>query len=420
MYKMSATSKKFHYEVPARASSSRAIRNVVLPSNGSSFPASSTIVLDVGSGQNNTYLDWTSSYLKLKLTNSDGGANSINGSGWLSAVKKITIELGSQVVYSCDNYGALYSAMMTLDASKQFKENAGATLFGSGADFAGASIATTASRTVCVPLLLTPFVGANKYFPMFSREGLRVRIELNSAAAGYITATTGVTDAQMVVSDVEFVTYSIEVGAEVQAQIMAASGGAIRLACPSYQSFQTSMTTSTSTITANLGFSVSSLNRLLIIQQQSAVTDTDNTIDARQKNDLTEFFVQIGNQKYPQRNIKVDAEGSEALAEALVSERALTTFGHQSSINDVGGWNLDDGAGAAKATSGSFVCEIDLESQFSATGGLVSGVNTIGSNIALTMNYSAAITTAQTLTVYAEHSILVSLDLATNTFSIAV
>ena len=417
---MSATSKKFHYEVPARASSSRAIRNVVLPSNGSSFPASSTIVLDIGSGQNNTYLDWTSSYLKLKLSNSDGTANSISGSGWLSAVKKITIELGSQVVYSCDNYGAFYSAMMTLDASKQFKENAGATLFGSGGDFAGASIASTASRTVCVPLLLTPFVGANKYFPMFSREGLRVRIELNSAAAGYITATTGVTDAQMVVSDVEFVTYSIEVGAEVQAQIMAASGGAIRLACPSYQSFQTSMTTSTSTITANLGFSVSSLNRLLIIQQQSAVTDTDNTIDARQKNDLSEFFVQIGNQKYPQRNIKIDAEGSEALAEALVSERALTTFGHQSSINEIGGWNKDDGSGADKANTGSFVCEIDLESQFSATGGLVSGVNTIGSNIALTMNYSAVISTAQTLTVYAEHSILVSLDLATNTFSIAV
>tara|TARA_R110000737_G_scaffold328261_1_gene342865 strand:+ start:146 stop:1408 length:1263 start_codon:yes stop_codon:yes gene_type:complete len=420
MYKMSATSKKFHYEVPARASSSRAIRNVVLPSNGSSFPASSTIVLDIGSGQNNTYLDWTSSYLKLKLTNNDATANSINGSGWLSAVKKITIELGSQVVYSCDNYGALYSAMMTLDSSKQFKENAGATLFGSGGDFAGASIASTASRTVCVPLLLTPFLGANKYFPMFSREGLRVRIELNSAAAGYITATTGVADSEMVVSDVEFVTYSIEVGSEVQAQIMAASGGAIRLACPSYQSFQTSMTTSTSTITANLGFSVSSLNRLLIIQQQSAVTDTDNTIDARQKNDLSEFFVQIGNQKYPQRNIKIDAEGSEALAEALVSERALTTFGHQSSINEIGGWNKDDGSGADKANTGSFVCEIDLESQFSATGGLVSGVNTIGSNIALTMNYSAVISTAQTLTVYAEHSILVSLDLATNTFSIAV
>ena len=417
---MSATSKKFHYEVPARASSSRAIRNVVLPSNGSSFPASSTIVLDVGSGQNNTYLDWTSTYLKLKLTNSDGSVNKINGSGWLSAVKKISIELGSQVVYSCDNYGALYSAMMTLDASKQFKENAGATLFGAGADADGASIASTGSRTVCVPLLLTPFVGANKYFPMFSREGLRIRIELNSAASGYTAVTTGVTDAQMVVSDVELVTYSIEVGAEVQAQIMAASGGAIRLACPSFQSFQTSMSDTTTTITANLGFSVSSMNRLLIIQQQSTITDTDNSIDSRSKNELTEFFVQIGNQKYPQRNIKVDAEGSEALAEALVSQRALTTFGHQSSINDVGGWALDDGSGAGKANIGSFVAEIDLESQFSAAGGLVSGVNTIGSNVQLTMNYSAAIGTAQTLTVYAEHSILVSLDLATNTFSIAV
>jgi hypothetical protein len=416
---MSATSKKFHYEVPARASSSRAIRNVVLPSNGSSFPASSTIVLDVGSGQNNTYLDWTSTYLKLKLSNSDATTNKINGSGWLSAVKKISIELGSQVVYSCDNYGALYSAMMTLDASKQFKENAGATLFGAGADADGASLLTDTSRTICVPLLLTPFVGANKYFPMFSREGLRIRIELNSAAAGY-TGTAGVTDSDMVVSDVELITYSIEVGAEVQAQIMAASGGAIRLACPSFQSFQTSMAATTTTITANLGFSVSSMNRLLIIQQQSAITDTDNSIDSRSKNDLTEFFVQIGNQKYPQRNIKVDAQGAEALAEALISQRALTTFGHQSSINDVGGWELDDGSGAGKANIGSFVAEIDLESQFSAAGGLVSGVNTIGSNVQLTMNYSAAIGSAQTLTVYAEHSILVSLDLATNTFSIAV
>ena len=70
---MSATTAKLNYaNVPPRATSSRSIRNEVVPSNGSTFNCGNTIIFDLPSNVPNTFFDTNSSYVSMLVTNSDG------------------------------------------------------------------------------------------------------------------------------------------------------------------------------------------------------------------------------------------------------------------------------------------------------------------------------------------------------------
>jgi hypothetical protein len=212
--------------------------------------------------------------------------------------------------------------------------------------------------------------------------------------------------------------------------VAANSGGAFKIAMPSYQHHQASLSNSATSLVATLGFSMSSLNRVLIAQQLQAVTDTRNSVGNRSRLLLNRFFITIGGVKYPMRDVQDlgtagDAgAGSEVLAEALISQRALCAWTHDSSISQDGGFALQEGDGSTSANTGSFLIDLDLESQRVSGGessvGLVAGVNCIGQVVQLTMEYAGSATADHVVNVYGEHTILCSLDLNTLTWSIAV
>jgi len=83
-----------------------------------------------------------------------------------------------------------------------------------------------------------------------------------------------------------------------------------------------------------------------------------------------------------------------------------------------------EGAGNTSAATGSFLIDLDLESQRVAGGesslGLVAGVNCIGQVVQLTMEYAAAATNNHVVDIFGEHTILCSLDLNTLTWQIAI
>ena len=424
---MSASTMRLNYSsVPPRASSSRAIRNVINPTNGSSFNMNQQIIFDVPSNMNNTFIDFQSSYIKAKVTNGDGVAFAFNGGGFPSCISQIILELGGQTLFSCSSWNVLYEMMLSLDASEAFRDNAGKRLFGSGSTGVGASIATNASRDVAFPLVLTPLM-ANRYFPAIGRDRLRIRIVLDTAAKALQGAAT---DAEVTISDIELVTYNLELGNDVMSMVAANSGGSFKIAMPSFQHHQSSLTTSETTKVATLGFSMSSLNRILVAHQRSTVTQAYNSIGNRNRLALRRFFITIGGVKYPMIDVQDPGlagdlgAGSTFLAEALISERALCSWGHDSSIEVGGGFSLEDGTGADSANTGTFLIDMDLESQRVAGGegslGLVAGVNCIGQTVQATFEYATVAANAQVINVFAEHTILCALDLNTLSWSIAV
>lgn len=433
---MSATTNKLNYAaVPPRASSSRALRNEVVPSNGSSFTANSTIIFDLPSNVPNTFFDTHSSYVSMLVTNGDATDVFFSSNGFPCAIRRMVIELGGQTLFSLDHYGELFSAMMDLDAAADYKDNAGAVLFGSSSGFRGHQLQETGNaanvRRVCFPLFLTPLM-ANKYMPSpMSRDRMRIRLEMDTAARGFVAEDAGVTDAQITYTDVKFVQYNLELGADVMSQVAAAAGGSFKIACPSYQHHQASIAANATSISPTLGFSMSSLNRLIILQQLQAVTATRETIGNRSYMDLERVSVNVGGVKYPQLDIKISAGATtgapEALAEALISQRSLTTVSQVTSINSVGtsvvNYTVDEASGNDAANTGKFLLDIDLESQRAGANPesqLVAGVNTIGAVVQAKLDYANAIGAAHVLNFYGEHTILLMLDLNTLTFSIAV
>jgi hypothetical protein len=427
---MAATTQKLNYaNVPPRATSSRALRNEVIPSNGTEFNMNNTIIFDLPSNLNNTFWDAQSSYVSFTVTNNNAThAVNFEGGGAPSIIRRVVAEIGGQTIFSCDAWNSLYMMMFDLDTAQQFRQNAGKVLFGSDNAAKGAQIAAGGgSLKVCFPLVLTPFM-ANKYWPLIGRDRIRIRLELDTAARSLICANAAVTDANIVIADVKMVQYNLELGSDVMAQVAAASGGSFKIACPSYQHHQASLGAGASSLTATCGFSMSSLNRILVAQQLQAVSATASYIGNRSRADLERFSCSVGGLKYPQIDLNEDGSGSETLAEALISQRALTAWGHQSSVDSIGtaGFTGDEPSGAAGADNdtGHYLVDLDLESQRISGSeggmGLVAGINTIGQVVTVTFNYSAGVTAAHVCNIYAEHTILCMLDLNSLTWSVAV
>tara|TARA_R110000851_G_scaffold8873_1_gene33808 strand:+ start:117 stop:1397 length:1281 start_codon:yes stop_codon:yes gene_type:complete len=426
---MSASTQRLNYsQVPPRASSSRAIRNEIVPTNsGGSYTMNSQIIFDLPANLNNTFCDFQSSYIKATINNGDAADVKFHGGGFPSCIKQIVLELGGQTLFSCDNWNTLYEMMLSLDTSASFRNNAGQRLFGAGGDFDGATVTAASSVQVCFPLVLTPLM-CNRYFPLIGRDRLRIRIILDTAERSLLGAAD---DNEITITDVALVTYNLELGSDVMSMVAANSGGAFKIAMPSYQHHQASLATTATSLVATLGFSMSSLNRVLISQTRQTATAGNNHIGNRSRLLLNRFFITIGGVKYPMRDVQdlgvaatTTGAGAEPFAEALISQRALCAWTHDSSIQADGGFALRDGAGNTSAATGSFLIDLDLESQRVAGGessvGLVAGVNCIGQVVQLTMEYSGVAQNAHVIDIFGEHTILCSLDLNTLTWSIAV
>lgn len=425
---MSASTQRLNYsQIPPRASSSRAIRNEIIPTNNGTYTMNSQIIFDLPANLNNTFCDFQSSYVKLTVNNGAAAPVNFHGGGFPSCIKQIVLELGGQTLFSCDNWNTLYEMMLSLDTSASFRNNAGLRLFGAGGDFDGAAVANASSRQICFPLVLTPLM-ANRYFPLIGRDRLRIRLILDTSVRSLLGAAT---DAQITITDVALVTYNLELGSDVMAMVAANSGGSFKIAMPSYQHHQESLSNTATSLVATLGFSMSSLNRILVAQTRQTATAANNHIGNRSRLRLNRFFVTIGGVKYPMRDVQdlgvaatTTGAGAEPFAEALISQRALCAWTHDSSIGSDGGFALLEGDGSTSANTGSFLIDLDLESQRVAGGessvGLVAGVNCVGQVVQLTMEYSAAATNNHVVDVFGEHTILCSLDLNTLTWSIAV
>jgi len=416
---MSATTKKLDYaDVPPRASSSRAIRTEVVPSNGNTFNMSNTIIFDLPSNVQNTFWDAQSSYVRLAFKNGNGAPLNFESGGFPSCIRRVEMLLGGQTLCSIDNYNVLYQMMFDLDASQDFRDNAGKKLFGAASGFEGEAVANGATVSVAFPLALTPIVQAQRYFPLIGREPLRIRMEIDSALN---SLNGGAADTEITISEVALVMYQLELGQSVMDQVVANSGGMFKMIMPSYQHAQTTLAATSASVAATLGFSMSSLNRVLVAARRQAATQANNFIGNRAQLGLVEANLTIGGVKYPQISIKDRTNNSaEVLAEALVSQRALLSYGHDSSINTGGLFSLTSGDGSEAAQTGKFLLDIDLESQFSPEGSLVAGINCVGQVVQYNATYTADGTNAHVIDIYGEHSIMCALDLQSLTWSIAV
>jgi hypothetical protein len=396
------------------------------------------------------YVNWNQCYLKFKATPS--GAAVLDRCGAAGFINRVQCMTAGAQIFDLPNWNVLMTILMDGDSSPAYKAGVGNVLLGTnGGSQAGASVANTA-RTYCVPFVLHPFGMStpHRLQPLFSSAPVQFKITLESAANALV-ASAGRTIA---FDEVELVCVFTELSPGAQAQVDQMSGGVYNVLASSYQNVGTTMADAASAVTANLGLSVSSLERIIVCHRPTGSVNVQAgfSLGNRAKNGLQQYSIFINGEQYPARPVLVADKGAEALAEYLLSDHSLVNFDKQSSFNiaivgttaptksngldgqSVNGvaepFVLDEPTGTesgstagAASNIGSFITAVELETGLSdgRSQRLYSGVSTISSTVNYRGVYDSTASGEAQIDFFAQFTILLSLNSrGTNVWSVSV
>lgn len=445
-----AMSESLNYPMQKRrAVASRSYRVKISPSNGQNFTAGQTVNIDMPSNLQ-AYCNWNQCYLKFKTTavTNPGTLDRCGAAGFINRVQCMTA--GAQI-FDLPNWNVLMTILMDGDSSPAYKGGVGNVLLGTNGGFqAGEDLEAGTARTFCIPFVLHPFGMStpHRLQPLFSSSPVQFRITLESIANSLYNSGSAPTALNF--TEVELVCVFTELSPGAQAQVDQMSGGVYNILASSYQNVGTTMGAD-SAVTANLGISVSSLERIIVCHRPTGTINdsTKFSLGNRAKNGLQQYSIFINGEQYPARPVVVENKGAEALAEFLLSDHSLVNFDKQSSFNvavksnasysgngtDAGGaiagvlepYVIDAPAGDevgginTDSTIGSFITAVELETGLSdgRSQRLYSGVSTISSTVNYRGVYSGA--AACQIDFFAMYTILISLNTrGTNVWSVSV
>jgi len=439
-----------------RAVASRSYRVKINPSNGQTFTAGNTINIDMPSNLAGTYCNWNQCYLKFKA-NSQTEDLTLDRCGAYGFIERVQCQTAGAQIFDLPNWNVLMTILMDGDSSESYKAGVGNILVGTRGDKQSGEVLSSDDRVYCLPFVLHPFAMTtpHRLMPLFSLSPVQFKITLSSKAlAGVSTAQQGALN----FTEVELVCVFTELSPGAQAQVDQMTGGVYNMLASSYQNVGSTMGAGT-VHTANLGISVSSLERVIVCHRPSGTVASGSAFNLgnRIKNTLTSYSIFINGEQYPARPVDVSGKGAEALSEFLLSDHSLVNFDKQSSLTLAVGsngltapqpYNGRDGAGApvaplepysldaAAGTSagaiaaggaitasniGSFITAVETETGLSdgKSARIYSGVSTISSTVNYRGVYSAG--QAAQLDFFAQFTVMISLNMrGTGVYAISV
>ena len=434
-----------------RAVASRSYRVKVNPSNGQTFTSGQTVNIDLPSNLAGTYLNWNQCYLKMKATNVTS-AIELDRCGAAGFIERVQCQTSGAQIFDCPNWNVLMTLLMDMDSSPAYKSGYGNVLMGTNGGFqAGETLGAAETRTYCIPFTLHPFglSTPHRLQPLFSLAPVQFKISLASKQlSGKSTADTS----NITFSEVELVCVFTELSPGAQSQVDSMTGGIYNILASSYQNVGTNMTDGSTAVTANLGVSVSSLERVIVCHRPTtSLAPAFFNLGNRVKNHLTQYQIFVNGESYPARPVIVEDSCAEALAEFLLSDHSLVDFNKQSSFNlaiEGGAANLksngldggsvngiilpykfdtavgDETGSTAASTSniGTFLTAVEMETGLSdgKSAKIYSGISTISS----TVNYRGVYTSsslASQIDFFCQYTVLLSLNMrGTGVWSVAV
>lgn len=438
-----------------RAVASRSYRVKISPNNGQDFTAGQTVNIDMPSNLAGTYVNWNQCYLKYKVTAVDNPIT-LDRAASASLIGRVVCTTSGASICDIPNWNTLMTILMDMDSSPAYKAGVGNVLMGTKGGFqSGETLDAGVERTFCVPFVLHPFglSTPHRLMPLFSSSPVQFKITLASIQeSGFANPAP----TALKFDEVELVCVFTELSPGAQAQVDQMSGGLYNILASSYQNVGTSMINTTA-VTANLGISVSSLERIIVCHRPntSLTGQAFFSLGNRTKNGLKEYQILINGEAYPARPVKVENKGAEALAEFLLSDHSLVNFDKQSSfnialvggnagtksngldgqsVNGVANPFIFEGATATGSESGStaanpsnigsFITAVELETGLSdgRSQRLYSGISTISSTVNYRGVYTGdASTVAAQIDFFAQFTVLLSLNSrGTNVWSVSI
>ena len=467
--------------VKKRAISSRAFRVKIPSSNSTSFTPSQTINVDLPSNLAGQFYDFQNQmYLKLRLkltgTYVTGESVALDRGGIYSIFQRVSLSTAGATIADVNNYNLLCTALLDTDASFDYRASVGRTLLGLTNSLRGKNWVSTSNAgagvvdengyaTFCVPLICLPVSNCTpmRYIPAFSLSPLQLRIVLSDFATAFQTTSPEVNHSY-IVDEVEVVARMIELSPSAMAQLSAYTGGQYSILCNAWANATATKEAGALQLTAPLGFSFSSLERVLIIHRSTASASSvlHYSLGNRTKGYLSQYNLLINSEMYPSRVIDCSAtDGSEPMSEYLLSDHSLTAFskstcldngydviGATQVLSDIGfsqsggfsnpsqnlvqvsPFSLNEPLGttagtvaidqigatpavvAAGSNIGTFICAVELEGlSHGKSATTYSGISTLGSTTQFVGQYSQATAYSLRLDFFGQYTILMNLNM---------
>jgi hypothetical protein len=318
-------------DVKRRAVASRSFRTKLPSSNSTSFTENQTIVIRLPGNLAGQYYDFSQMYLKFKLASTLACVLDRNGA--YNCIQRLQISQAGAQICDINNYNVLVCAMLDHQASHGWKASSGKNLLGTHGDsLRGQGIGAGGSRYFCLPMVCHPLANTtpHRLIPAFSLSDIEMRFTLNSNAAAVQAAAATV----LSYTEVEMCCVMTELSPGAQAMVDQNTGGVYNILANSFMNSQTTKAQASTSLTANLGFSVSSLERIIVIHRPDKSINVVGAFEQnRAKAYLSQYSFLINSEIYPQRPVEVSAEGAEAWAELLQSDHALVDFAKDCNIN---------------------------------------------------------------------------------------
>lgn len=452
-------------QVKRRAVSARSYRVKTPPTNGTSFTDGQVVQIDLAGNLAGTYYDMSSMYLKMKVKAPQ--AYQLDRCGALGFIKRLQISTAGAQIADINNWNVLATAMLDTDSSDEWKAGYGNVMLGTqGGQLRGEGVAAAAERVYCIPLVLNPLFNTtpHRLIPGFSLSSIQIRLTLDSAAEMFLSPVAQ--GAPVDFTDVELCAMMTELSPMAQAQVDASTGGKYNILATSFMNSSANIPTTAADarLTANLGFSMSSLERIIAIHRPAATVGIFDkySLGNRTTAGIAQYQYLINAESYPARPVIVDSKGAESTAEMLIADHSLVDFKKGSSFNNgvvgptiisgpcVGatggvqpqtaksacftlataaalgtsaGTNVAVAGAASNSNVGTYLNATDFENGLSVgkSATIYSGISTIASNVQYLGTYVGANVGGVQLDFFACYSVLISLDMrGSGVFSVSV
>jgi hypothetical protein len=450
--------------VKRRAVASRSYRTRLPASNGLNFAPGGTVQFDLPANLAGTYVDFSQCYLKFKAVNSAAAAFNLDRAGAYGYIRRLQIQTAGAQISDLDRYNVLACAMIDADTSLEWRGSHGKTLIGTETSLRGERVAVNESRTYCLPIILNPLAQTtpHRMIPCFSLSSLTLRFTMADIAEAVLSAGAPVVS----FTDVEMVCMLTELSPGAQNIVDSATGGRYDILATSWAYSGSTLSAAVSSSTSNLGFSYSSLERVVFaLRPQASQIQGAYSLGNRATANLSEYNLLINSQQYPAQPIRREDKGAEALSELLIADHSLLDWRSGSAFTNgfkgagIGNGGIGvgfsmfanvqprasiepqypfndgnpDGTTAGDAVNidqaatdsniGTFLASIELESAISngKSSHIYSGVSTLASTVQLVTKHSAPVAAACSIDTWANFTILMSLNMrGTGVFSVSV
>ena len=421
------------FRLKPSACRSRSYRASILPTNKSTFNPTDTCIIYIPGGRRNTYLDCGQSYMRMTIKNTDPTGTFRIDNAATCVINRLDVFHGSNLLETIQAYNVLTSYILDMQASASQRLGL-SNIYGVDAqlgDRSGISLVAAAQQTFCLPIF-SGVVGvlSDKMLPIgLLADDIRLELTFETLAlAVYGSATTPMTTGSYQILDFQLELTIVELSDEGENMVRnnyQYPEMPLYLHGSSWRHYTSQLPASAGGYSTLVPARFASLKQLALCPRRSTeiVNVQAYSVGSRINPNFAYYWFRIGSAIVPPKAVYLENSGNtggygEAYAELLKSWHDLHTVANSTALGTE--YNVADATitncpqvalqTGANSYNNGFVIAQEMESFAQRSDVLLSGMNTLSSQIFFETTINTAPGNTYTLDFFAWYDHIMVID----------